>query len=91
MPIKNVLFDNSKDFEEVQKFLPVTAAKKITVIFCSMFKCLSGGFQKKQASLTVQQLKKIREQQRNEIRRQNYINFISLVLTTNYEFKKAKS
>ena len=91
MPIENVLFDNNRDFEEVQKFFTYHCSKKkITMIYYVW--CLSDGSQKRtKAFLTVQQLKKIREHQRNEIGRQNYKYFISSGLTTDYELKKAES
>ena len=70
MPIENVLFDNNRDFEEVQKFFTCHCSKKNNHdILCLMFKWWFS--KRKNAFLTVQQLKKIREHQRNEIGRQN--------------------
>ena len=90
MPIENVLFDNNRDFEEVQKFFTCHCSKKNNHdILCLMFKWWLS--KKKKGVFTVQQLKKIREHQRNEIGRQNYKYFISSGLTTDYELKKAES
>ena len=74
----------TKTLTRCRSSLPVTAAKDIRMIY--FLQCLSGDFQKE----TVQQLKKIREHQGNEIRRQNYINFLSSVLATNYELTNLK-
>ena len=88
MPIENVLFDNNRDFEEVQKFFTCHCSKKNNHdILCLMFKWW---FSKKKKCVFNSSATK--ENKRTSTKwnwEAKFKYFISSPLTTDYELKKS--
>ena len=88
MPIENVLFDNNRDFEEVQKFFTCHCSKKNNHdILCLMFKWW---FSKKKKCVFNSSATK---ENKRTLKKWNweakFKYFISSPLTTDYELKKS--
>ena len=88
MPIENVLFDNNRDFEEVQKFFTCHCSKKNNHdILCLMFKWWFS--KKKKCVFNSSATKENKRTSKKWNWEAKFKYFISSPLTTDYELKKS--
>ena len=88
MPIENVLFDNNRDFEEVQKFFTCHCSKKNNHdILCLMFKRWFS--KKKKCVFNSSATKENKRTSKKWNWEAKFKYFISSPLTTDYELKKS--